>query len=378
MNSAWKSNRRQFLQGRSAVQAVRQLTHTLGTTVGTSPLGDEAGATSVERSPYLMQLSRRAMACDFQIFLHASPPQGAIEAANESLELLETLEDQMTVYREHSEVSTINRLAATRPCPVEPQLFELLRRCVTWHGVTNGAFDITSGPLVKLWGFHRRQGRFPPPEEIDETLQRVGSQHLQLDSGTLTIHFKRPGMELNLGSVGKGYALDRCRQLLQRAGVDAFLIHGGQSSILAHGARSTSDPASAWHIALCDPLRPDRKLGELVLRDRAVGTSGNARQFFYHQGRRYGHVIDPRCGTPAEDVLSVSVLAPSAAEADALATGFFVLGVDAARAICAARSDLGAVFVLPGSRPGSVQLEVISLADSLIVDDDTASIVEGR
>ncbi len=314
---------------------------------------------------YLLRVGRRAMACEFQIFLNPGQHPGAVEAATESLDLIDALEDQMTVYRDHSEIVRLNHTATQQATHVEPRLFDLLRRCVQWNVATGGAFDITSGPLVKLWGFYTRQGRFPDQEQIAVTRRRVGSQYLELDDEQLTIRLTRIGMELNLGSVGKGYALDRCAEMLDAAGVADYLIHGGQSSILARGCRGDQSEVSGWRVAVGHPLRPERRLVELIVRDRGLGTSGSGQQFFYHRGRRYGHVLDPRTGIPADGVLSATVLAPSAAEADALATSFFVMGVDATRTYCESRSELAVLFVVPGSRQGTVAIETIGLNDEL-------------
>lgn len=310
----------------------------------------------------LVQIERRAMACDFQVVCRPARYPGAIEAASEALDLIDTLEDQMTVYREHSDIMHVNRTAHERPCSLDPQLFGLLGQCVDWYHATDRAFDITAGPLVKLWGFYTRRGRFPEREHIEQVLQRVGSCYLELDPGQLTIRFAKPGMELNLGSVGKGYALDRCAEVLEQAEVGGYMIHGGQSSLWARGVRREADDSREdvpWRVAVRHPIRSERRLAELVVRDQAVGTSGSGRQFFYHRGRRYGHVLDPRTGFPAEGVLSATVIAPTAAQADALATTFFVLGVDGTAAYCENRPDLSVIFVLPGTRQGTVAIEVV-------------------
>ncbi len=333
--------------------------------VGPAPDGPLA-SNPAARAPtgHLLRFGRRAMACEFQVYLRAEQRFGAVEAATESLDLIERLEDQLTIYRPHSELSRINQEAGRQPCRVEKRLFELFCRCLAWHAATGGAFDITAGSLVKLWGFHTRSGRYPAAEEISQTMQRVGSQYLELDLEATSIRFTRPGMELNLGSVGKGYALDRCDEVLAAAGVSDFLIHGGHSSILARGSRADAEEeAPGWRVALRHPLRNERRLALLRLGDRALGTSGCGQQYFYHRGQRYGHVLDPRRGTPADGVLSATVLAPTAAEADALATAFFVLGPEPTREFCQARADLGVVFVLPGTRPGTVALETLGMAD---------------
>ncbi|NLX53787.1 MAG: FAD:protein FMN transferase [Planctomycetaceae bacterium] len=370
MNSRHKSTRREFLTGQAARDALAGLSS--GADLGGGASWKPASGARRATQDYLLQLGRRAMACEFQVYLNAGQHAGAVEAANEALDLVQHLEDQLSVFRPESDVSAINRQAGDRPCRVESRLFALLCRCADWNQATGGAYDITAAPLVKIWGFHTRSGRFPTADEVHEAMQRSGSRHLTLDRDQQTVRFDRPGMELNLGSVGKGYALDRCAEVLSAAGVQDFLIHGGHSSILAHGARDPDGVLPGWSIALRHPLRAERRLAELQVCSGGVGTSGSGQQFFYHRGRRYGHVLDPRSGRPAEGVLSATVLAPDAAEADALSTAFFVLGVDATRAYCEARQDLGVVFVLPGTRAGTVAIETIHVTEQLRILDEGA------
>ena len=163
----------------------------------------------IPRRRYLIQIGRSAMACDFDVFLNAGQHPGATEAAVAALDRIDELETQMTVYRSTSEVIEINRLAPHAPVPVEPQLFQLLLRAVEIYRDTHGAFDITSGPLSRAWGFFRRAGKFPAAEEIAAALASVGSHWLQLDEASGTIRFQLPTLEINLNAIGKGYALDR-------------------------------------------------------------------------------------------------------------------------------------------------------------------------
>jgi len=159
----------------------------------------------------------------------------------------------------------------------------------------------------------------------------------------------------NLGSIGKGYALDRCGELLAAAGINDFLLHGGSSSVLARGSHGARQPGEGWSVGVRDPLRPRRRLGQLIVKDRALATSGAAAQFFMHDLRRYGHILDPRSGQPAEGVLSTTVLAPTATEADALATAFYVMGPDEARRYCEADPNVAAIVLCDGARGGSVE-----------------------
>ena len=328
MDSRRKTNRRQFLQGKAALNALQNMQW--GSADADSP---QRAPSSVQRQQqrgdYLMQIGRRAMACEFQVFCLPGRFPGAVEAAAEALDLVDALEDQLTVYREHSEIMHINQTAQHEACPVEPRLFELLCRCVAWSQTTQGAFDITAGPLVKLWGFYTRQGRFPQTEEVQGALRQVGSTHLELDSDRMTIRFGQPGMELNLGSVGKGYALDRSAELLEAAGVCSFMFHGGQSSILARGVRSEATEGreeEPWSVALRHPLRPERRLAELVVRDRALGTSGSGQQFFYHQDGVMAMFWIHAPDHLLKECCRLLCWLPCAAEADALATTFLCWG----------------------------------------------------
>jgi thiamine biosynthesis lipoprotein len=151
---------------------------------------------------------------------------------------------------------------------------------------------------------------------------------------------------MNLGAIGKGYALDRAAEVLQDAGVEDFLLHGGRSSVLARGSNAAAElGAGGWTVSLEDPLRPGRTLAEFTLRNAALGTSGTAAQFFRHGGRRYGHILDPRCGQPAEGMFSATVVAPTAAEADALSTAFYVLGPDRTAEYCGRHPGIAALLV---------------------------------
>ena len=349
------SNRREFLQGKSAQKAISAaVDYSLAA-------GEPAESDSTPHS-YQIQLRRQAMACEFAVYLNAGQYADGSEVALRALDLVDELESQLTVYRDTSEVSAINRAAADGPVEVEPRLFDLLCRSIELFEATEGAFDITAGPLVKLWGFFRRQGRVPAEDDLTATMDRIGSQHVQLDRDARTIQFLKTGVEINLGSIGKGYALDRCDELMREAGINDFLWHGGQSSVWARGTSGeVTGPRRGWCIGVADPLNSTRRLAEIWLRDQALATSGAAVQFFRHNGKRYGHILDPRTGWPAEGVFSATVVAPTAAEADALATAFYVLGIDRTAAYCEQHPGVGAVITYPSSTGSKVELAKFGL-----------------
>lgn len=287
----------------------------------------------------LVRFGRRAMATNFEVIVPFGTDRAAA-AAGQGLDLIDALEDQLTVYRDHSEVSRLNRTAADAPVVVAKELFDLFVLARQLHQETEGAFDISVGALIKAWGFYRRQGRVPSPEECQAALERVGMQHVTLNAADQSVFFDCPGLEINLGSIGKGYALDRLTQLLWRDWhIGSALVHGGHSSIFALGNEE------GWPVALSDPLQPSRQLGLFRLCNRALGTSSATYQHLVHEGRRLGHILDPRTGWPASGLLSATVTAPTAAVADALATAFFILGTEPARAYCESHPEIGAVLV---------------------------------
>lgn len=329
----------------------------------------------------LLYVSKQAMACTFQIYFTPENGESVSEVAIEALELVEQLENQMTIYRP-SPMTYLNETAADEPVRVESKIYQLLKKGKELFELTDGAFDMTSGLLTKGWGFFRKEGRVPNENEISELLKCVGSEHLIFDDQNETIAFSQTGLELNLGGIGKGHALDRAAQFMMENGIEHFLIHGGQSSVLASGKRwvskspangiepnekttdqddakdrfnsKTPEPFAPWKVGIRHPTQVEKRIAEIGLTDRSIGTSGTGRQSFYHKGKRYGHIIDPRNGHPCEGVFSATALAPTAAEADALATAFYVMGNDAAVEFCKANPEYACVMISPSKSKSPV------------------------
>lgn len=305
------------------------------------------------------------MACEFEALLPGGIT-GAVDAACAALDEIDRLEEKLSVYRDGSDLSYLNRAAAAGPVPVDAEMLALLASAHRIGRGTDGAFDPACGALVKAWGFFRGPLRVPPPEALRRAREASGIGAVEIDVAAGTVRFLRPGVEYNLGGIGKGYALDRAAALLRREfGIRRALLQGGQSSLRGVGA-PPGEPRG-WPVAIADPLRPGHTLATIHLRDRALGTSGTANQYFVWNGRRYGHVLDPRTGFPADSLAGASAIAPTALEADALSTAFFVLGEEGARAYCRAHPQVGAVLVLkPQNRPaprvvlcGAVDAEAI-------------------
>jgi thiamine biosynthesis lipoprotein len=212
---------------------------------------------------------------------------------------------------------------------------------------------------VKAWGFFQRDPRVPSPRERIEAMARSGFRHVLLNHESRSLKFRRAGLEINLGAVGKGYALDHAaRTLREEWGVASALLHAGGSSAFAIGA-PPGDPRG-WLVRLKHPAEPDRSLGTLHLLNRGLGTSAATFQFFEYKGQKLGHLLDPRTGWPAGGAASASVTAPTAAEADAMSTAAFVLGEAGAERLTRPNPALGAVVLPEG--PAATEPEVFNLA----------------
>jgi thiamine biosynthesis lipoprotein len=293
----------------------------------------------------LLSISREAMKSSFEVIFERKKYPQATESALNALDEVETLEKILSVFRFGSTVQIINQTAFHEPVRVDEDLFSLLVLCKKFAEITNGAVDITSGVLWKIWGFARRKGRVPSKDEIEDALRKTGGQFLQLDEEQRTVRLLKPEIELNFGCAGKGFALDIAAKKLFDAGVSDFLFHGGLSSILAAGKNEKQE---LWKVGVAHPLKAGQRLAEIELDNEAVSTSSSAKQFFRYQGHRYSHIIDPRSGFPAEGVFSVTVIAPTAAEAELLSTAFFVLGFEESERLYKENElDVSALFVLP-------------------------------
>ena len=259
------------------------------------------------------------MATRFEIVLHGSEPSALRAAGEEALDEIDRLEAQLSLYRPGSEVARLNAQAHERAVRVTPGLFRLLEQSRELSLATQGTFDITIAPLVRCWGFMGGTGALPEAEAVAEARALVGIQHLELDAENLTVRFTRPGVMLDFGAIGKGYAVDRATELLREAGVTSALIHGGTSTAFALG-RLPDD--ARWKIAVTSPTNGSAAppVAVVELEDESLSVSAVWGRAFQAGGKSYGHIIDPRTGRPAEHARLSAVVLRSATESDALST----------------------------------------------------------
>lgn len=285
-----------------------------------------------EASTFLHELRVSAMATEFVILLPHATSGRQLDQALSALQTVQAMEQQLSIYQAGSDVSRINALAG-EPVRVCQDVVDVLLKAAELAEKTSGAFDVTAGPLIEAWGFTRRRGRKPSAEEIERARSFVDWRNVQVDASQRTVRLAKPGMQVNLGAIGKGFAIDHVCDQLTQLGVEHFLVHGGNSTLAARGnsdGDASAGSSKGWVVGVQHPSRPEHRLGTILLQDASMSTSGPGKQFFHFRGKRFGHVIDPRSGWPAGDLESLTVLAPTAAESDALATGWFVEGQEIA------------------------------------------------
>ncbi|HEU4753083.1 MAG TPA: FAD:protein FMN transferase [Armatimonadota bacterium] len=290
--------------------------------------------------------TRNLMATRFEVALPGTDRVRLLAAAEQALDTVEQLEAQLSMYRPESELSGINAYAAAGPVRVEPRLFRLLWTAQEISRRTGNAFDPTVAPLLRAWGFIGGSGEAADPQALAEARERSGLHLVELDEVTSTVRFLREGVSLDLGAIGKGYAIDRAVEALEEAGIASGLIHGGTSTVYGLGAPPGSE---GWRVALRDPTRgPEATFGSVLLRDRALSVSAPHGKAFQHGDRLYGHVLDPRTGEPAQAALLAAVAHSSATLTDALSTALLVLGEAGLETLAREWPDADFLVITPG------------------------------
>lgn len=340
--------------------------------------------------------ARDAMNTRFEVLLEDADETRLRAAAEEALDEVQRLESQLSRFRPASEVAQINARAAREPVPVEFRVFRLLAAIKTMSEETDGAFDPTLAPLLEAWGFPGRLERKPSVAQLALLLGRVGARHLLLDETTSTVRFARPGVQLDLGAVGKGYAVQCAASILQELGVTNGLIHAGTSTVYAWGApleatgwrvgiarpetgrtfpepegRATSErapylsslritaPTCMQPVAVSPPaeLGPADWLATVGLRNEALSVSAVLGRTRTVEGETIGHVLDPRTGRPVTGAGLAAVITQSAAEADALSTALLVEGRAGLDRIAGLRPGLRALVVTSEQPAGAWRVD---------------------
>ena len=272
--------------------------------------------------PSLHRQVRRLMGTLCEIQVYHEDAMLAAKAIAAGLDEMQRVDRLLSNYAPDSELSVMNRTAATAPAVVSAELFAFVRQCGEYVERTRGAFDPTVGPLVRAWGFTTSSPAEPSAAAIADAKARSGFDKVRLDKEARTVSFAVAGMEIDPGGIGKGYAVDRAVDVLARAGVASALVSAGGSTLFAIGHPPEHD---AWRVAIGDPANLETPLAIVRLRDASFSTSGFSYRSVRAGERRYSHIFDPRSGEPVEHMCQASVVAPTATLSDALSKAAFVV-----------------------------------------------------
>ena len=324
----------------------------------------EVVAVSATLQPGDRQAVRRAhyvMGTIFEITAYGASREDTVTAVEQSFAAIRQADEILSHYRAESDLMRLNRSASQGTVTVDRDLYRVLEEALRFARLSEGAFDVTVGPLVRLWAEAADRDRAPSEQEILEARKRVGSAKVEL-LPELQVRFAQKGLEINLGAIGKGWAVDQAVAVLKRHGVSDAFVSAGTSTIYALGDDGLGE---GWEVSVRNPIEGD-SLATFRIRDQAVSTSAAYERYWEIAGNRFGHILDPRSGQPVASMLSATVVAPSGTAADALSTAAYVMGVEEGSALFRRLNLEGLLAPLPGSgspessvirRPGSSTLE---------------------
>ena len=275
-------------------------------------------------TPIRVERSANAMGTTFSVVLYGIDRKKLEVAGDRALAEARRIDALLSNYKPESELSRVNAQAAQAPVTVSQELFDLLVECMQVSRESEGTFDLTVGALMKAWGFFRDAEHLPSREIIREARMRVGYRNVVIDPKARTVSFRRTGVELDPGGVGKGYAVDRMANILRQEGVEAAFVSGGGSSLYGIGAPPAE--ARGWIVRIVDPHNERKSVDTVFLKNMSLSTSGSYEKFFWANGRVYSHIMDPRTGYPARGMTSVTVLAPATLASELWAKPYFILG----------------------------------------------------
>lgn len=264
------------------------------------------------------------MGCNFEITVVAENTVKAEGYINAAIEEIVRIEHLISSWKETSETSKINRNAGIAPVKVSKELLDLIDRAIVLSRLTDGAYDISYASMDKVWKFDGSLTAMPSADLIKKSVEKVGYENIQITKTNSTVFLKNEGMKIGFGGIGKGYAADRAKELLIAKGATAGIIN-------ASGDMNTwgkQPNGKSWEVAITNPIDKNKAFGLLPINEGAVVTSGNYEKYVLLDGERYSHIINPKTGYPAQGILSVTVFAPKAELADALATATFVMGIE--------------------------------------------------
>lgn len=291
-----------------------------------------------------MQLFKRTeklMGCTFTLGIKHQNEPFALQQLQAGVDEIKRLENLLSEFIPTSDVSLINKNASHEPIVVAPETFALLERCEAISNLTLGDFDITTKALKSIYSFKNQDFKFPEKRILEEAFQCVGYQYLTLNSAERTLRINKNGVQISFAAIGKGFASDMVKRLWIKGGISSAFIDAS-GDLNAFGTNIDDKPFS---VGIAKPEKPDQALLNIPISNAAVATSGDYEQHFTFKGKRYSHNINPKTGLPISGIKSVTVIAPSAELADALATAVYVKGIKSGLSFVAQLPQTHAVII---------------------------------
>lgn len=280
---------------------------------------------NIADSPVGLEVKREfeALGTKNQIIIYDSRKKAIL---NQAVQRVIEIDDRMSVFKSNSEITGINRNAGKSKAQAADEILDLIDIAREMSELSEGAFDITVGPLVRLWGIGKKGNYIPPKEDIKAALNLINYQDIVTDRKNKTVFLNRINQSIDLGGIAKGYAADEVKRILVQGGVDSGIINLG-GNIITIGRKPDY---SSWRIGIQNPLAPTGEyLGTVSADNRTIVTSGSNERFFIKEGVRYHHLLDPRTGRPAcSGLFGVTVISEKSVTADALTTALFLLGME--------------------------------------------------
>jgi FAD:protein FMN transferase len=283
-------------------------------------------ANDIIKTQQAFRRSMRLMGNQFEITVVTNDALQADQHINNAVREIRRIENLLTTFSEDSQTADINRNAGIRPVSVDTEVYELIHRSVKISQLTQGAFDISYGSIdTSLWNFDTHMKALPSKDTAKKMVRLINWRNILLDPVHQTVFLKEKGMRIGFGGIGKGYAADKAKQLLQQANVASGVVNAS-GDLVTWGCQPGGEP---WTVGIADPNTRTQPFSYLDISDMAIATSGSYEKFAMINGKRYSHTIDPRTGLPVSGMKSVSIICTSAELADAMATPVMVMGVEA-------------------------------------------------
>ena len=277
-----------------------------------------------ELAPSLSKKVLKLMGNRFEITVVDEDPSWADERITDAVEEIKRIEKLFTTFDESSQTNLINRYAGIAPVKVDSEVYDLIQRSKKISTLTQGAFDITYGSIDKgLWNFDKTMTSLPDPQSAKQLVRLINYRNVILNENDCTVFLKEKGMRIGFGGIGKGYAAEKAKSLLQQKGVKSGIINAA-GDLTAWGYQPNGKP---WTIGIADPNTTRQAFSFLEITNTSIATSGNYEKFVFIDGKKYSHTIDPKTGLPVRGIKSVTIICPNAEIADAMATPVMIMGI---------------------------------------------------